>query len=722
MHLLRQFGSSVSPSLFAIAYAVTYGALIFTGPLQPYMAHGVAAALIAGAIGCFVLAATSGFKPLVAGPEGTTVALLAAMTSSLMPAFAVIPPEAALKLTMVALALATLVSAIFQFAIGRCRLGRLIRYIPYPVVAGFLGSTAWLLISGATRMATGVGIGPDLPHVLLHPETQLQLGLTVVWAVALWWIGRRSKSPLTIPIALIVMTLATQAVLALAGISQDEARMKGMLFDRSGGGQLDLPWFQGGFPGLPSHGLLEAGGDIVAAALLSIIAILLNSTGIEVATRTEIDLDRELRWHGIANLATVPFCGLITNVSISRTLACRATGGEGRMPGLITGAVLLAVALSGLDVSAWMPRFVLSGLLLLLGADNIWQWVVRSYDRLPRRDWLTVVAIIVLTAGVGTLWGLLYGIVACCILLTLDVGRVDVLRSCFGLDERVSSRQRADEEMEILARDGHRVQVFVLRGFIFFGSTHRLYERVKAVVAEKAPRVLIFDFSDVDGADSSAAAAFAKIGIFLGEAGVASISTGVGGEIRRVLYDAEAASDDPAAILPVEYGLDEALERWEDKLLQSSELNARPTPGIVDWLAAALGDAGHARTLVQWLERRDVAVEAYLCRQGDPTDSLLFIESGRVSVLLEEPDKRLQRLRVFGPRTILGEVGFFLDRPRTASLRSDEPTVLWSLNRDGFLALRDKHPEIASALFTHVIAQQSERLAYATRQIAALSR
>ena len=114
--------------------------------------------------------------------------------------------------------------------------------------------------------------------------------------------------------------------------------------------------------------------------------------------------------------------------------------------------------------------------------------------------------------------------------------------------------------------------------------------------------------------------------------------------------------------------------------------------------------------------------DSYLCRQGDPTDSLIFVERGPVTVILERPGLSPLRVRVFGAHTLVGEIGFFLDVPRSASLAAAPDAVAWALRRGEFEDLKKTRPENLSALFIYIIRLQSERLTFANRQIVALQR
>jgi SulP family sulfate permease len=122
------------------------------------------------------------------------------------------------------------------------------------------------------------------------------------------------------------------------------------------------------------------------------------------------------------------------------------------------------------------------------------------------------------------------------------------------------------------------------------------------------------------------------------------------------------------------------------------------------------------------LEPANLRDAGYLCRAGDPTDTLIFIESGRVSVEVDNGDHGPIRQRVFGPNTIVGEVGFFLGVPRTANLRTDGPATVWTLSHAAYQRLVREAPAVTAALLTCTVRIQAERLAFSSRQVAALQR
>ena len=143
---------------------------------------------------------------------------------------------------------------------------------------------------------------------------------------------------------------------------------------------------------------------------------------------------------------------------------------------------------------------------------------------------------------------------------------------------------------------------------------------------------------------------------------------------------------------------------------------------MINWLTEVVGSREQAQDLFDRMKPTQPDAESYLCRQGDPTDSLLLIERGPVSVTLTRAGQPDLRVRAFGAHTLVGEIGFFLDVPRSANLLAGPGAIVWSLSRPAFEAFKQAHPAQALALTIYVIRLQSERLTFANRQIASLQR
>lgn len=708
--LLNDASAGLVASLLSLAYCFSFGALVFAGPLQPFLSVGIEAALISAAVTGLIISLGSGFRLVVAGPDGNTAALTAAMMTGLGPVLAVLPPEGALALALAGLVAAALVAGSVLYLLGRFRLGRYGRFVPYPMVAGFLGASGWLMITGAIRMVTDVPVRLATLGNFASPTALLPLAVTIGWAGLLWVTTARIRHLATLPILLLGGTLVGDLLLQggnaawMFASDPDSLVVAPPPFDRS---LWQADW----------SALLTVGGTIGASALMAALSVIMNSTGLEQVMRTDVDLDRELRVHGAANIASGLAGGFIGYTTMSRSLLAHEAGGVGRTAGVTVALVSFAMLAGGVGVIGIIPRFVLGGLLMQMGGQLIWNWCIASRRRMPLAEWLLVPIVVVMTAGLGVLVGFAVGILGGCAIFALSVSRIDTVHRQFGAEERPSSLVRSTAELALLRDHGHEIRIIELGSFVFFGSAYRLQEQVAELVRNLRPHMVIFDFSAVSGIDSSAGSSFVRISQRLKDAGIRQGISGLAPLVRAVMDEAGAlaGAQDYAT-------LDEALEAGEALVLQQHGFTAATYRPLADWFADALGTVDYAQALIAALVPARPIDAQYLCRQGDDTDNLLFVERGRVSVLVERPGLPPIRYRVFGANTVVGEVGFFLGVPRTASLRVDGDAQVWSLERAAFEHLKQDRPEMANALLTYTIRTQAERLSFATRQLAALQR
>jgi SulP family sulfate permease len=712
----REVSAGLVGALSALTNCFAYGALIFSGPLHPFVAQGIAASLITCCTTALVYTLMSRFATAISAPSAATSALLAALIISLGPVMATLPPTRVLAFAYTALFAATAATAIALLLLGFLRAGKFVRFIPYPVIAGFMGATAWLMIVGAIRMSTDV---PMEMHALAkfgQPREGHLVVMLFAWTAVLWIITKRIKHPLTLPVALIIVSVAADLLFRAFGVSHQMALAQGFLFSVSNTGWPGVPLLNGTYFQVDWRLLLPGAGSIGALVIIAVLQTLFIATGLEMSDKVEADLDQESRAMGWGNALSALLGGYVGQVVMSATTVTRAAGGTTRITVVIIALVALVSVFGAARAIDFIPRFVLGGVLLLQGLRLLQDWAIASYKTVPRLEWLLIVVIIVMTAWFGYVPAEIAGLLAACVLFVLNVSRVEIIRSITSLDARASSLVRPEAEVQTLAAHGAEVKIFDLRGYMFFGSAHHLRERVKTLVSEQNAIMVIFDFSRVAGMDSSTAATMLGIARGLKDKAIQQVVVGLAPASAQTLKDSGALPKDVVILDDI----DAALELGENAVLARHASEIVATPAFSDWLTQTLGSAEFAATLQQHLVKAHYKSGSYLCRRGDPTDDLYFIEQGRVSVTLERDDSTAKRLRVFGPHTFVGEIAFVLGVPRTASLRIDEDAVIWSLDRRAFGELMSSQPKLVITLLQDVVRLQAERLAFATRQIAAL--
>ena len=152
---LREAFAGTIISMLSIAYGLSYAALIFSGPLTPALGYGIAATFITGAISAAVVALRSSLPFAIAGPDSSVSAVNATLVAALIEQLATRGrPEQLVMPALIIMALAAALTGLLLCGLGITRAGRAIRFVPYPVIGGFLGATGWVMVNGAVRVIT----------------------------------------------------------------------------------------------------------------------------------------------------------------------------------------------------------------------------------------------------------------------------------------------------------------------------------------------------------------------------------------------------------------------------------------------------------------------------------------------------------------------------------------------------------------------------------------
>lgn len=356
-----------------IMIEISFAALVFTGPLEPFVGAGIGYFLFGTLAVGLVVALTSAFPHGIAVAQDTPAAILAVAVAAL--ASALPAGNAALLPTAVAaMALTTLSAAALFWLLGMFRLANLVRYMPYPVIGGFLAGTGWLLVDGALQVMAGRGISGATLATLFRADTVVDwlpgLGLAAVIFVVL----RRSSHPLVLPGLLIGATAVFHLGLLVAGIPAAAARASGLLLGPFPDEALWQP------PTLTF--LQQARWDIIGAQsgtlatllLIALLSFLLNATGLELAAHRDVELNRELKVAGIANAVSGFGGGPVGFHALSLSALSYRLSPLGRLTGLVVVALYGITLLGGTSVLAVLPTFLPGAVLLFLGLDFLVTW------------------------------------------------------------------------------------------------------------------------------------------------------------------------------------------------------------------------------------------------------------------------------------------------------------------------------------------------------------
>lgn len=703
-------------SVIAIAYGLTFADLIFSGPLKPWGGYGLAATFVTMAVIASVMAARSTIPFVIAGPDGATAAVTATLVASLVTKlYDIGPPDDIFAPVMILIALTTVTTGVFLWIIGAFRLGNAIRYIPYPVIGGFLATTGWLLISGGVRIVSERSPGSWLFEAASFPLL-IKVGAAALFAAALSLAQRIYRGPYVLPGVVVCGVILAHLGLHATGADLDHGQVAAW-FVTPRPVAIVRAWGLDDLRMFPWEILPSLSGDILAMVFVTVVTMLLNINGIEILTKREVDLQPELKSIGWANILSAAGGGYIGCTSINRTTLNYLAGGRGRLSGLVVAFVSAGILMLGDNFVSYIPKYVLGGLVMNLGAGLMWKWAFVSARTLPRIEYAILVLVFLVNLKYGFIAGVGVGVISGCATFAYNASRTNIIKFTFDGAEYGSSLDRSSDELAILSSRRDEIRGFVLHGHLFFGSANRLYEEVKAALAaNKDCKFLIFDFSLVNGVDSSAAHSFRQISLVAKQRGVKVVFFGaekaIFDHLRSVANDVDIHTD----------SLDHTIERCENDVIARHLVMDDDERDFASWLTHALGDAALAKRMSGLCHRLDVDAGEIVARQNDSANCMHFILRGRLGIIVQLKNGASTRVRSLGRHTTVGEMGLLTGGPRSATIRAETASVIYQLDLDAYEHMKRADPALSQALLTYVISVMAQRLRMASNTIAILRR
>ncbi len=702
--------------------AVAFAAFVFGGLLAARLPDGIGLYLVAAVLALAILAWRAGPRGVVGSVQDAAAAVLAVVAATAAAkavAIAQVAEAAAVGtverpdifLTVIAATLVvTVLCGVVFFALGRFRAGNLVRFVPYPVVGGFLAGTGWLLLKGGIYVASGVQPALRTVGNLVREYELLRWGPAFIFGVAMLLAVRALRRPMVIPAALGIGLVVFVVGMLLTGSSTDDARMGGWLLGPFESARLWEPWTLRALTGADWSAVLEQAAGISTAVFVAAIAILFNISGTELVLHRDLDTNRELRDAGLLNVLSGALGGIPSYHALSLTSLAQRMNVDARTAGLVAALVPLAAVVFGAAVIELIPRMIVGGVLVFLGTAFIVEWVWDKRRTLPTVEYVVVLVILAGIVVRGFLPGVVLGLVLAVVLFAVSYGRIELVREvAFGQTYR-SNVDRPPAERAALRTMGERVQILRVHGFVFFGSANSLLERIGRRVEAGVLRFLLVDLRRVSGVDASAVVAFVKVVHLAQAGGFELVFAGASEPVRAQL--ARGGVTELEGVVAFEPDLDRALQRAEDALLAEAELGRRDGPGDA---LGAMPTPLRAR-----LERVELPPGTVLIRQDDPPEDLFVLESGRLRVEMATPEGRRMRLRTVLPGVVVGEVALYTGEVRTADVVAESPAVVLRLSQQEIERIGATDPELAATLHRWLATTLAERLGDTLRAVDSL--
>lgn len=712
----EQFRQQFLPDLWAgltagavlLPQAMAFGAALYA-PLGLSAASGALAGLVGAACLCLMSGLIGRTHGLVSAPTGPALVLLGGALAAASAA------GVANDQLPAALAVLTVTAGVLQLALGASGGGRLIKFIPYPVVAGFMTGAGLLMILSQIEPASGVSNQtPWSSHGWIPLLTTAVTFLTCQATSRLL-----PAVPATVA-GLLIGTLMFHALLSFAPGTVPASWVVGEL---PGPESLHFALDVSLVPDLPWMALLPSA---LALALLTSLNTLLAAVIADTNTGARHDSRRELMAQGLGQISTGALGGMTGSATTGATVLASSTGG-GRWCSTVVGLGFVFLVLAGGPVGTLLPMSALAGIIIHV-AIGVLELDVLAWARRRRTRLDAAVALLVATVTVA--WNLVAAVavgvvIAIILFIRAQVMAAVVHRRSTGEQMR-SVRVRSWEQRRLLDEHGARIVVYELRGNLFFATAERLLQNLLPDI--ERPIWLILNLRRVTQVDLTGIKLLDQVAARVDAAGGHLLfcdvhsGAGMGRKVKKTLRKTSPSG----ARYPVQtfIGMDEALEHAEDALL--AELGCAPATerahaSLRDIDLCSAMSEQEVATLADALETRQLSTGENLFRAGQHGSELFIVVDGELEVSVRVGKRHHKRLAIYGPGTAFGGVAFMQPGARAADAIATRDCELLVLSRERFTVLAAHHPDVAVDLLFALGHQQAEYLRWSAREIRRLA-
>lgn len=708
--------------LVTLPSAVAFGVTILAPLGSQFTAQGAIAGIL-GVCSLGVIAAVfGGTQKLISAPCAPAAAVLSAMTIQMS------AQGSTATAILMTLFLVALVSSLVQILFGVLRLGQLIRYMPYPVVSGYLSGVGLIIVASQLPKLLGTDKGIDWFTALSHPESWQPVSLMVGGTTgAVMLIAARFPSRIPAVIQGVTAGVVVYWILALSTfpslLNLDSNPF--IIGSLSSGGEsvwknITTTWMSLGSADLPhwEYVLVPA---ITLAALLS-IDTLKTCLVLDAISGSRHQSNRELIAQGLGNFAAAMFGGTPGAGTMGATLVNRASGGETRLSGVAQGVWSLLAFLLLTPLLSWIPISALAGLLIVIGFKMIdWHSLQLARSRTTILDFLVIISVIVVAKTVSLIAASGLG-VALAILMFIreQIHNFAVRKKTYG-HVMFSKRVRPLREIKVLLRQGGQTIIYELQGSLFFGTTDQLYSAIEPEIDHL--RYLILDFQRVQSMDMTAAHMIERLRAMLTVKNatliLSSVSTSLpsGIDLRNYIDQLGITQGTNAALLFDD--LSDALEWVEDQILKNAGISddVSSMMNLKDFELFEGMQEATLHALERCVQKRFYSASEMIFTAGTPGDALMLISRGLVRVDLPLSEGRKTHLATFGRGQFVGEMTFLDHIQHSADVQAITETEVFVIHRSDFDELAKHDYAMSNHVFSSLASSMAARLRHTNHEL-----
>ena len=465
--------------IVALPLPIAFGIASGVSPSQ-----GILTAIIGG----FIVSALGGSKVQIGGPTGAFIVIIYGIVND---------PQLGLS----GLIIATMLAGAFLILLGVCRLGTIIKFIPYPIVVGFTSGIAVTIFTTQIKDLLGLQIEGKLPGdfiskwaVYLHNLDTIDWITAAVGILSIVIIALTPKVSKKIPGSLVAIIVMTVGVYFLNAYTDLHVSTIG---DQFGEIKATIPPLT--LPNITWDGLKGLLPTAMVIAVLGAIESLLSATVADGVCGDRHNSNQELIGQGVANLCTPLFGGIPCTGAIARTMTNINNGGRTPMAGIFHAIVLLIIFLALMPLAAYIPMACLAGVLVIVSYGmSGWRTFVQMM-RNPKSDITVLLITFFLTVIFDLTVAIEVGLLIACLLFMRRMAETTQIKVIAGeIDPNEETDAEVHEEHLVIPKG---VEVYEINGPYFFGIASKFDDIM--VNLEKRPKVRIIRMRRVPFIDST---------------------------------------------------------------------------------------------------------------------------------------------------------------------------------------------------------------------------
>jgi len=719
----------ITASIVALPLAIAFGVAAFA-PLGPdYVAQGALAGLYAFIIAGFLATIFGGTPAQITGPTAPMAVVITAFIARFArdPEFAHLGVSTA-EAILLMVAATILLAGIFQIVLGAVGGGRLIKYIPFPVVSGIMNGIAVLIFLSQIRPFFGVDDSVSFSSLITGQAgfNPITVAIGIITIIAAVYAGRLIR---VIPAALIGVCAGIATFFLIGFIASPDLLQpqNNPLIVGSIPSALPTPDKALSFINFAAEIPLSKWVYIIIPALtLSILAsldTLLTSVVVDMVTKKKHNSKRELIGQGIGNLGSAIFGGLPAAGTTSVAMVSINNGGRTRLAGVINSVSLLLVVLLFSPAVKWIPLSALAGILMVTAVRMVdYKSLILFGKKSTLENMIIVLAVTVSMVIFDLVIAVGIGLVIACLLFVREQINKTIIRRKYSGELIHSKKVRIQEAMRILEEHGHQIKVYELSDALFFGTCDKLLTEIEKDYDSK---FIILDLKRVNTIDLTGTQLLHQIADSVKDKGnhllMAYVDMpGDKNKERLRSYLEDVGVTDVIGRDHIFPATDDALEWAEDLLVKEEMSETRRDTQILE-----LHDISVFKDLspeqLQLVQRyvRPVSFQKgkIIFREGEAGDGIYFILSGYVSVFTGSRD---YRLATFADGVFFGEMSILEDKPRSATVRAETDTKLLFMSKKDFQQLTQTEPALAAHILRRLSRDLSQRLRTTNAEVRAL--